>query len=722
MQFEVICFDKNGNPEDPVYSLDRNNGYGNLNFNISVYSDKIDAYIKYESDGNSRNDEGLSAESIIEQDGLVYEKVDGGVALIGFDKIPDVVSIPENVFDGEKLLPVISIEKDALLFSEIKDLTINGANIQNINNCAFAGMNKLQSISINSLANYSKTGNYSAPFLQTKPDFVYFDSAPSTDLMMEICGISAIYGIPLLVTNNNSTYYLSALPAIGGDNQYLYLNQLYQIDNFAFNYDSKVLKSYNIPGLGYKSMIEEINNFTFPVQQMWTYAIDKKNGLVAIDNVMENVIIDNVSINGNTVEKDSEGFYAGPVSDDNGIEVIIDYTVNGVKEMTTVYSPEYNEILENTVLKEVHAESICFDREYYEGKIGEIVILSATVTPEDAADKTLSWVSSNENVAYVDEYGYVTIIGIGKATITASCGNVSNSCDVYCYPIPGDANWNNQIEITDAVDIANYVLEKKEIPSDWDKNVWTEFYVRGANANGSVDNEITFADASATVSLVLAQPLYAAPNRIASNYSDYYDDFADALVVGDCCKNADGCFSIPVSLDNSIDYVALQADITLPEGMTIKDVIAGNRIASSHTLSFRKTDDRLMRVAIFNLKNSIFANSDEPILEIVADAASADEVEISNIIASDSNAKGYRLSSRGDVSGVQSISDDDIQIVVGTNSILIKNAASKNVVIATVDGRVIRSFVPSANSENISLSSGIYVVKVADKTAKFIVR
>lgn len=64
-------------------------------------------------------------------------------------------------------------------------------------------------------------------------------------------------------------------------------------------------------------------------------------------------------------------------------------------------------------------------------KPGTTVTLSATVTPEDATDKTITWSSSDEKVATVDG-GKVTGVAEGTATITATTksGDKTATCTV----------------------------------------------------------------------------------------------------------------------------------------------------------------------------------------------------------------------------------------------------------------------------------------------------
>ncbi len=54
--------------------------------------------------------------------------------------------------------------------------------------------------------------------------------------------------------------------------------------------------------------------------------------------------------------------------------------------------------------------------------------LSATVTPSNATNKTVTWSSSDSSVAKVDNNGNITAVAVGKTTITAKSGNYSVSC------------------------------------------------------------------------------------------------------------------------------------------------------------------------------------------------------------------------------------------------------------------------------------------------------
>ncbi len=84
-----------------------------------------------------------------------------------------------------------------------------------------------------------------------------------------------------------------------------------------------------------------------------------------------------------------------------------------------------------TVTKKVVAvESVTLDKSSLELNEGETATLTATVKPDNASDKTVTWSSSKTSVATVDANGKVTAVAEGTATITAKAGNKSATCSV----------------------------------------------------------------------------------------------------------------------------------------------------------------------------------------------------------------------------------------------------------------------------------------------------
>ena len=64
--------------------------------------------------------------------------------------------------------------------------------------------------------------------------------------------------------------------------------------------------------------------------------------------------------------------------------------------------------------------------------IGEELVIKATITPEDAINKKVTWTSDNEAVAKVDESGKVTAINVGtaKITVTTEDGGKTATCAI----------------------------------------------------------------------------------------------------------------------------------------------------------------------------------------------------------------------------------------------------------------------------------------------------
>ena len=80
----------------------------------------------------------------------------------------------------------------------------------------------------------------------------------------------------------------------------------------------------------------------------------------------------------------------------------------------------------------VIVNSVSLDKESLALEIGGYETLTATVLPENATDRSVTWSSSDSSVATVDNNGKVTAVGKGRATITVKTndGGFTDTCQV----------------------------------------------------------------------------------------------------------------------------------------------------------------------------------------------------------------------------------------------------------------------------------------------------
>lgn len=83
----------------------------------------------------------------------------------------------------------------------------------------------------------------------------------------------------------------------------------------------------------------------------------------------------------------------------------------------------------NNGTQTVAVESVTLNKTELTLEVGDEETLTATVAPDNATDKTVTWSSDNAAVATV-ENGKVTAVSAGSATITATAGDKSATCTV----------------------------------------------------------------------------------------------------------------------------------------------------------------------------------------------------------------------------------------------------------------------------------------------------
>ena len=160
----------------------------------------------------------------------------------------------------------------------------------------------------------------------------------------------------------------------------------------------------------------------------------------------------------------SNGELKATVSPDNATDKSVTWTSSDSKVATvdangnvtavsvgtatiTAKSGEVTATCEVKVLP-IAVSSVTLDKSTLEIIVGSNGQLKATVSPDNATDKSVTWTSSNSKVATVDANGNVTAVSVGNTTITVTCGDKTASCKVTVLPIPVSSITLNKTSIT----------------------------------------------------------------------------------------------------------------------------------------------------------------------------------------------------------------------------------------------------------------------------------
>ena len=127
-----------------------------------------------------------------------------------------------------------------------------------------------------------------------------------------------------------------------------------------------------------------------------------------------------------------------------------------------------------------------------EVKVKETMQLEAIVEPEEVADKSVTWSSSDETIATVDENGVVTGVAVGEATITATMTaypEITATCAVKVISsgLKGDVNGDGSVNIADINEVIDMILSGR-------------FDVVG-DVNG--DGSVNIGDINALIAIIL---------------------------------------------------------------------------------------------------------------------------------------------------------------------------------------------------------------------------
>lgn len=78
------------------------------------------------------------------------------------------------------------------------------------------------------------------------------------------------------------------------------------------------------------------------VKEMWKYEIDRAKGRIKVEPLIDGVVIDGVSVNGNYQKVNTDGIYYFDAVTYSGLNVDVEYTLHDRQPMTTHYDAQFN--------------------------------------------------------------------------------------------------------------------------------------------------------------------------------------------------------------------------------------------------------------------------------------------------------------------------------------------------------------------------------------------
>ena len=342
-------------------------------------------------------------------------------------------------------------------------------------------------------------------------------------------------------------------------------------------------------------------------------------------------------------------------------------------------------------------------------RVNKTLDLTLSVTPDDVTSVKVVWSSSNPAVATVDQTGHVTAISQGFTVISAKAQDIVAAEGIYPLTVIsyliGDSNESDSVTITDAVNIASYVMGQEPDVFNFDAS--------DVNENGV----ITLADASGVISIVLdelgsAQPSNSAMRKPAINH--------DGKLVA---RNSNNLAETSISLDADREITALQAYIKAADGQKIEDVIISDDIKASHSLISKRISDNEIRLVLYSPALNILPENPASLFTVKTSGNSAAAIEIDNILATGSDLNEYSLGfERGTTTGIDGNFSDSIKVTAENGHVTVSNAAGCEIRVNNLHGMTVAAVREAGDVETFSLNAGIYIVTVDGKAYKIAVR
>lgn len=209
--------------------------------------------------------------------------------------------------------------------------------------------------------------------------------------------------------------------------------------------------------------------------------------------------------------------------------------------------------------------------------------------------------------------------------------------------IPGDANGDGIVNVTDIVEMVNYIMNK---PSD-------KFVFAAADVNS--DGLVNVTDIVCTVTIIMSSGVNNTAPRRAETTKTYYDLLT--------LNSTDHGKKLALELNNESDFVAAQFDVRLSDGQQVKNILLNSRRTNGHALTWSMIDANTCRVLVYSLSNKTFRENAGELLQIELTGTS-DTVVVDNITFVNSAMEAKLFDPiYGGTTGIQMMKSDEAEKV-----------------------------------------------------------
>ena len=265
--------------------------------------------------------------------------------------------------------------------------------------------------------------------------------------------------------------------------------------------------------------------------------------------------------------------------------------------------------------------------------VGESVTLSATVTPNDATNKKITWTSSANDVATVSAEGLVTAVAEGEATITATAADGSGVKATCTITVMKDN--------TEAINALRALVENAQ--NRYNNSTEGDNpgqYVAGSRAallavinavNEAIADMMTLEDVNACTSQINAAVAEFESHKVSLGEDTDITTIENGIYIEPFEATPGQQVTLSVKMKNTADIQGYQFDLYLPEGVSVatdEDGFALAEMSIARTTK-NKTDyfgsdfqsNGAFRVLCGSTKGYTFSGTDGEICTIVLNVA-----------------------------------------------------------------------------------------------------